>query len=78
VSLSSITDYPARVERFAEKFWKNWKKVARMSEIDDALRRLVKLTQEEHWMVTAQDLRATHDVRDKIDVVADGVWLVFP
>ena len=55
---------------FAERFFK---KVAGMSEIDGALQRLDKLTQEEHRMATVQDLRATHGVRDKMDVVADGV-----
>ena len=65
-----MTGYPARVERFAEKFLK---KVAGRSEIDDALRRLDKLTQEEHRMATAQGLRAAHSIRDKIDVVVDGV-----
>jgi len=65
-----MTDCPAQVERFAENFLK---KVAGGSEIDDALRRLDKLTQEEHRMVTAQDLRAMHSVRDKVDVVVDGV-----
>jgi hypothetical protein len=65
-----MTNYPARVERFSERFFK---KVAGMSEIDGALRRLDKLTQEEHRMATAQDLRVTHGVRDKMDVVADGL-----
>ena len=44
-----------------------------MSEIDRALQRLDKLTREEHRMATAQALRVTHGVRDKMDVVADGV-----
>jgi len=65
-----MTDYPARVDCFAERFLK---KVAGMSEIDDALRRLDKLTQEEHRMATAQALRAVHGVRNKVDVVVDGV-----
>jgi hypothetical protein len=65
-----MTDYAARVDRFAEKFFK---KVAGRSEIDDALRRLDKLTQEEHRMATAQALRVAHGVRDKIDVLVDGV-----
>ena len=69
-----MTDHPARVNDFSEKFFK---KVARRSEIDDALRRLDKLTQEEHRMATAQALRATHGACDKIDLVVDGVWLVF-
>ena len=58
-----MTDRPARVERFAERFLK---KVAGRSEIDDALRRLDKLAQEEHRMATAQDLRATHGIRDSV------------
>jgi len=58
-----MTDTPARVERFAERVLK---RVGGMSEIDDALRRLDKLTQEEHRMATAQDLRATHSVRDGV------------
>jgi len=49
------------------------KKVAGRSEIDDALRGLDKLTQEEHRMATAQALRATHGVRDKMDVLIGGV-----
>jgi hypothetical protein len=65
-----MTDCPARLERFSERFLK---KVTGMSEIDGALQRLDKLTQEEHRMATAQDLRATHDVRDKMSVVVDGV-----
>jgi len=65
-----MTDYPSRAERLAEKFLK---KVAGRSEIDDALRRLDKLTQEEHRMATAQDLRATRGVRNKMDVVVNGV-----
>ncbi len=65
-----MTDYPARVERFTERFLK---KLTGRSEIDDALRRLDKLTQEEHRMATAQALRATHDIRDKMDVVVEGV-----
>jgi hypothetical protein len=37
------------------------KKVAGRSDVEDALRRLDKLTQEEHRMTSAQGLRATHD-----------------
>ena len=37
------------------------KKVAGRSDIEDALRRLEKLTQEEHRMTSAQGLKATHD-----------------
>jgi len=37
------------------------KKVAGRSDVEDALRRLDKLTQEEHRMTCAQGLKATHD-----------------
>jgi len=54
------------------------------SEIEDALQRLDNLTQEEHRMATAQDLGATHHVNervkgvdDKMDVVIDGLHLLF-
>ena len=65
-----MTDNLARVKPFVVTFLK---KVAGRSEIDDALRRLDKLTQEEHRMATAQGLRAAHSIRNKIDVVVDGV-----
>ena len=58
-----MTDGPVRVEHFAEKFLK---KAAGRSEINDALRRLDNLTQEEHRITTAQNLRATHSVRDGV------------
>jgi len=59
-----------------EKFLK---KLEGRSDIEDALGRLDKLKQDEVRMVAAQDLRATHDVDDrvkgvddKIDIVIDG------
>ena len=58
-----MTDSPTRIESVAERFLK---KVAGMSEIDGALRRLDNLTQEEHRMTTVQNLRATHSVRDGV------------
>ena len=65
-----MTGCPAQVERFAENFLN---KVTGRSKIDDALRRLDKVTQEEHRMATAQALKATDGVRNKIDVVIDCV-----
>ncbi len=65
-----MTDYPARVERFAERFWDN---IRGMSKIDDALLRLDKLAQEEHRMATALGLKAMDDVRDEVGVVGGGV-----
>ena len=44
------------------------------SDIEDALRRLDKLTQEEHRMTSAQGLRATHDLGER---VIDGAHLLF-
>ena len=65
-----MNDHLARVERWAERFLKN---IAGKSEINDALRRLDTLTQEEHRMATAQALRATHGIHNRMDVVVDGV-----
>lgn len=55
-----MTDSPTRIESVAERFLK---KVAGMSEIDDARRRLDKVTQEEHRMASVQALRAAHASR---------------
>ena len=45
------------------------------SDIEDALRRLDKLTREEHRMASAQGLRATHDLGEK---VIDGARFFVP
>jgi len=47
----------------SERFFR--KQVGR-SDIEDALRRLEMLTQEEHRMATARDLRATHRVEERV------------
>ncbi len=56
------------------------KKLAGRTDIEDALGRLDRLTQDEVGMAAAQGLRATHgvddrvrDVDDKIDFIIDGV-----
>jgi hypothetical protein len=59
------------VERFL-------KKVAGRSDIEDALRRLDKLTQEEHRMATAQTLKEVLSDKLKADLVIDGAHLVYP
>jgi hypothetical protein len=53
------------------------------SDIEDALRRFEKLTQEESRMAVAQGLRATdgvgndvRDVGDKVDAVLNGAHLI--
>ena len=43
------------------------------TEIEDALKRLDKLTQEEARMAAAQNLKATHTVDDRVRGVADAV-----
>ena len=56
------------------------KKLVGRTDIEDALGRLDRLTQDEVRMAAAQGLKATHDVDDrvrdvddKIDLIIDGV-----
>jgi hypothetical protein len=49
------------------------KKLIGKTDIEDALKRLDKLTNEEVRMVTAQVLEATHTVDDRVRVVEDKV-----
>ena len=57
-------------ERCPEKYAK---KLIGRTEIEDALKRLDKLTHEEAWMGIAQNLRATHNVGEDVRGVADKV-----
>jgi hypothetical protein len=57
-------------ERRAEKFVK---KLIGRTEMEDALKRLDKLTQEEARMAAAQNLKATHDVDERVAGVDDRV-----
>ena len=50
-------------ERFSEKYLK---KLVGRTDLEDALKRLDKLTQEEARMATAQVLQATHNVDDRV------------
>ena len=43
------------------------------SDIEDGLKRLDKLTNEEVWMVTAQVLKGTQNVNDRVGVVENRV-----
>jgi hypothetical protein len=52
------------------------KKLIGKTEIEDALKRLDKLTNEEVRMVTAQVLEATHAVDDRVGRVGDRVFEV--
>ena len=49
------------------------KKLIGRTEMEDALRRLDKLTQEEAWMGIAQNLKATHAVDKRVRAVDDKV-----
>ena len=57
-------------ERCAEKYAK---KLIGRTEIEDALKRLDKLTHEEAWMGIAENLRATNAVGESVKGVADKV-----
>ena len=60
-------------ERYSEKYLK---KLIGRTDIEDALKRLDKLTHEEAWMGIAQNLRATHTVVESVRGVADKVVAV--
>jgi archaellum component FlaC len=60
-------------ERRSEKFAK---KLIGRAEMEDALKRLDKLTQEEARMAAAQNLKATHDVDERVKEVGDMVEAV--
>jgi hypothetical protein len=49
------------------------KKLVGRTDIEDALKRLDKLTQDEVRMATAQLLKLTHGVDDKVTRIDDGV-----
>ena len=57
-------------EQCSEKYAK---KLIGRTEIEDALKRLDRLTHEEAWMGIAQNLRATHNVGEDVRGVADKV-----
>jgi len=53
-------------ENYSEKFLK---RLAGRTDLDDALKKLDKLTHEEARMATAQNLKATHTMDDRVKVV---------
>ncbi len=67
---NSCTTRSLLIKKFSEKFLK---KLIGKTDIEDALKRLDKLTNEEVRMVTAQVLEATHTVDDKVGRVEDKV-----
>ena len=58
------------IERCLEKFGK---RLIGRTDIEDALKRLDRLAHEEAWMGIAQNLKATHDVGERVGVVDDKV-----
>ena len=79
VSDSCTIVLPLAAEIRSEKYLK---KLVGRTEIEDALKKLDNLTNEEARMATAQVLKATHDVDnrvagvdDKVAVVIDGAHL---
>ena len=55
--VSSVT------EGCSEKYWK---RLIGKTDMEDALKRLDRLTQEESWMTIAENLRATHAVDERV------------
>jgi hypothetical protein len=49
------------------------KKLVGRTDIEDALRRLDKLTQEEARMATAEGLKATHGIDNKVEAVGNKI-----
>ena len=60
-------------ERYLEKYVK---RLIGRTDIEDALKRLDKLTHEEAWMGIAENLRAVHTVGKSVRGVADKVAVV--
>ena len=58
------------IERCSEKYAK---RVIGRTDLEDALKRLDKLTHEEAWMGIAQNLKATHTVGENVRRVVDQV-----
>ena len=49
------------------------KRLAGRTDLEDALKKLDRLTQEEARMALAEVLRVAHDIRDEVKVVRDTV-----
>ena len=56
---------------------KYWKKIMGKNDLGDALKKLDVLTQEEAQMATAELLRITRGIDDKVTAVLDGAQNVF-
>ena len=62
--------YVALIERYLEKYAK---KLIGRTDMEDALKRLDKLTQEEAWMGIAQNLKSTYTLGESVRGVVDKV-----
>jgi hypothetical protein len=69
LSMSFCVGISANVDLRAEKFFK---KLAGMKDVEDALQRLDKLTQEEALMAAAENLTITREIGDKMESVDEG------
>ena len=69
LSCESVTLTEVSLEKYL-------KKLVGKTDIEDALKRLGKLTQEEARMATAQVLKVTHTIDDRVKVVDDKVAAV--
>ena len=49
------------------------KRLIGKTDMEDALKKLDRLTQEEAWMTIAENLRATHAVDERVERVLDRV-----
>jgi prophage DNA circulation protein len=62
------------IEPFSEKYLKKViKKLTGNNEIEDALKRLDRLTQEEARMVSAQLLKVTNTIDNRVEEIADDM-----
>ena len=69
LSMSFCVDIYAKVDIRAERFSK---KLAGMKDVEDALQRMEKLTQDEALMAAAEGLTITREISDKIEGVDKG------
>ena len=67
---NSSTNMPSLAKRYSEKYMK---KLMGRTDMEDGLKRLDKLTQEEARMATSQVLKVTHTVDERVRGVADRV-----
>ena len=68
VSFREMVVYESSLTYRIEKFLR---KLAGMADLEDALKKLDRLTQEEARMANAEVLRVTHSIRDGVEIV-DG------